>query len=88
VARSVHQKRLRQRRNERAFIFDKDLERCLGAADREDWELAISLFGGNVADAATDCGLEGIPKNAKVLWGKSAEEALSTYRRWQRKKRR
>lgn len=86
--RSQQQKQLRQRRGERAFIFDKDVNRCLADADREDWEDAISMAGGTVSEAATYCGIKGVPKSAKVLWGKSAEEALSIYRHWQRRKKR
>ena len=49
--RSREQKDLRRRRNERAFLFDKDLTRCLGDVDRDDWEFAISISGGDVAAA-------------------------------------
>lgn len=84
LKRSRHQKRLRRQRHERAFIFDPHVTRCLGEADREQWEFAISICGGNVAQAAKECGLEGIPNGAKALWGRSAEEALSTYRRWRK----
>jgi len=86
--RSEQQRQLRQRRAEHAFIFDKDVNRCLANVDREDWEDAISMAGGNVSDAAADCGVEGIPKSAKVLWGKSADEASSIYRRWQKRRKR
>lgn len=78
---------LRRRRNEKAFLFDKDLSRCLGRADREDWELAISMCSGNVAEAARECGLSGVPRDAKALCGRSEEEALGTYRRWQKRRR-
>jgi hypothetical protein len=46
------QKQLRKGRAEKAFLFDKDLSRCFGEVDREDWELSISANGGSVADAA------------------------------------
>lgn len=85
--KSQRQQVLRERRNERAFLFDPQLTRCLGTAEREPWEEAISFSGGNVAEAAEECGLKDIPKNAKVLWGRSAEEALGTYRRWQKQKK-
>lgn len=81
---SQSQKTLRQKRNEQAFLFDPQLTRCLGAVERDAWEEAISFSGGNVANAADECGLKDIPKGAKVLWGRSAEEALGIYRRWQK----
>ncbi len=85
--RSRIQKDLRRRRGERAFLFDKDLSRCLGDVDRDDWEFAIAISGGDVALAAQERALTGIPGGAKVFWGRSAEEALETYRRWQKKRR-
>ena len=86
--RSEQQRQLRQRRAERAFIFDKGVSRCLANVDREDWEDAVSMAGGNVSDAAAGCGIEGIPKSVKVLWGNSADEASSIYRRWQNRRER
>ena len=83
---SEQQRHLRERRGERAFVFDKDLCRCLGEFDREDWEFAISVSGGDVAAAAAQCGAAGVPRGAKALWGRSVEEALGTYRRWQKRK--
>ncbi len=44
--RSRIQKDLRRRRGERAFLFDKELSRCLGDVDRDDWEFAIAISGG------------------------------------------
>lgn len=86
--RSREQKDLRRRRNERAFLFDKDLTCCLGDVDRDDWEFAISMSGGDVTAAGLECDISDLPRGAKALWGKSAEEALGTYRRWQKKKSR
>ena len=85
--RSREQKALRRRRNERAFLFDKDLVRCLGDVDRDEWELAISLSGGDVAAAGRACGISDLPRGAKALWGRATEEALRTDRRWQKKRR-
>jgi hypothetical protein len=84
--RSAEQRELRQRRDERAFVFDKDLTRCLGEVDREEWELALSSCGGDVVRAAHQCGLDRVTAGAKVLWGRSAEEARDTYRRWQKRR--
>jgi hypothetical protein len=77
----------RRRSNERAFIFDKDVTRCLGDVDREKWEFAISISGGDVAAAGREFGISSLPRGAKALWGRTAEEALGTYRRWQTKRR-
>jgi hypothetical protein len=86
--KSRAQKTLRRCRNECAFLFDKNLTHCLGGIDREDWEFAISDSGGDVMAAGLACGITNIPKGAKALWGRSAEDALGTYRRWQKKKQR
>jgi hypothetical protein len=85
--RSRAQKALRRRRNERAFLFDNDLTRRLGDVDRDEWEFAISISGGDVAAAGLECGISDLPRGAKALWGRSAEEALETYRRWKKKRR-
>lgn len=85
--RSRNQRALRRRRNERAFLFDKNFSRCLGNVDRDEWEPAISICGGDVAAAALLCGIPDLPRGAKVLWGQSAEESLGIYRRWQKKRR-
>jgi hypothetical protein len=83
-ARSRTQRQLRQRRGECAFVFDKDLSHgCVGEVEREEWELALSLHDGDVCLAARECGLDGVSPGAKALWGRSPEEALGTYRRWQ-----
>ena len=66
---------------------DKGLSHCLGRADREDWEPAISMCGGNVAEAALQCGLSGVPRDAKALWRRSAEETPGTYLKWRKKRR-
>ena len=81
------QKKLRRRRGERAFIFDKEVKHELGAVDREDWESAVVLHGGRVDAAAETCGLTGVPPDAKQFWGKSAEEARSNYVGWRRKRK-
>jgi hypothetical protein len=86
--RSAEQRKLRQRQGERAFLFDKDLSRCLAGVDRDEWEWALSSCGGDVAEAAHQCGLDGVPPGAKALWGRSAEEARDTYRRWQKRRAR
>ena len=83
---SREQRQLRQRRGERAFLFDKDL-RCLGEVEREEWELAVSMYGGDVCRAARECGVDGVSPGAKALWGRSAEEALGTYRGWQKRRK-
>lgn len=84
--RAREQRQLRERRGERVFIFDKDLLGCLGEVEREEWELAVSACGGDVSRAAAECGVDGTGPGAKALWGRSREEALSTYRRWQKRR--
>lgn len=84
--RSRTQRALRQGRGERAFVFDKNLSRCLGEFGRDQWETAISLCGGDVVSAARECGLEDVPRGARALWGRSAHEALEIYRRWQQRR--
>jgi hypothetical protein len=85
--KSHQQKKLRRWQNEQAFIFDHNFQNCLAEVEREKWEMAISFAGGSIADVAMDCGLSGIPKGAKVLWGKSAQGALDVYRRWKNSKK-
>ena len=75
--RSRIQKDLRRRRGERAFLFDKDLSRCLGDVDRDDWEFAIAISGGDVALAAQQCALTGIPggantRSGSIRWSRAA----------------
>lgn len=78
------QRALRERRGEKAFLFDPSLQNCLGEFDRLDWEIALSSAGGNTAVAARVCGAADVPAGAKALWGRNAEEARSVYRRWQK----
>lgn len=67
-------------------MFDKDLSPCLGEVEREQWEMALSICGGDVVCAARESGLDDVPREAKALWGLSAQEALGTYRRWQKQR--
>jgi hypothetical protein len=84
--RRRRQQELRRRRDERAFLFDVNLSRCVAEVDREDWERAIRTSGGGVSAAAAECGLPDVPPGAKILWGRSAEEAVAIYRRWQKQR--
>lgn len=79
---------MRQRRGERAFVFDEHLTHCLGGVEREEWEMAVSISGGDVCRAAGECGIDGAVPGVKALWGRSPEEAVATYRRWQAKRKR
>ena len=83
---SGEQRARRQRRGERAFLFDGSLNRCLAEFEREDWEWALSSCGGDTLRAAQQCGLSDVPPGAKALWGRSAEEARGTYRQWQKRR--
>jgi len=79
------QRARRRERSERAFLFDSELN-LVAEFEREDWEWALSSCGGDSVRAARQCGLTNVPAGAKVLWGRSADEARSTYRRWQRRR--
>jgi hypothetical protein len=69
-------------------VFAKGLSRCLAEVEREQWEAVLSFCGGDVRAAARECGLEGVGAGAKVLWGRSSEEALNSYRHWQERRAR
>ena len=86
IEKRRRQKKLRRARNEHAFIFTSDLSKCVAKVEREDWEYAIAPTGGNPADAADMLGIHDVPRNAKVLWGRSEEEAKGTYRSWQKRR--
>lgn len=77
-----HQKNLRQKNNEHAFLFDSSVTKCLGQVERDEWELAIEMADGNVSEAAKSIGIMDIPRNARALWGKSQNHALESYRQW------
>lgn len=77
-----HQKDQRRKRDERAFVFDSTMTQCLAEFERDDWEWAIEMAGGNVGEAAEAAGISGIPRNARALWGKSQPHALESYRQW------
>ena len=81
------QRRKRHQRNERAFLFTPE-GHLLGEVERLAWEVALAECGGNVVEAAASCGLADIPRSTKALWGRSAEAAWSTYRRWQKQRQR
>ena len=81
------QRRKRRQKNECAFLFTAE-GHLLGEVERVQWEGALADSGGDVADAATACGLTDIPKGTKALWGRSAEVAWGTYRHWQKQRQR
>lgn len=76
----------RERRGEKAFLFDAGMVNCLAEFDRDDWEFALSMVGGDTVRAAKECGVADVPSGAKALWGRSPEEARSTFRHWQRRR--
>lgn len=65
-------------------MFTHDLATVLAEIGRAEWHSALSICGGDSAAAAATCGLSGVPRDARALWGRSAGEARSTYRRWQK----
>ena len=76
----------RERRDEHAFLFGPD-ERCLGRVERDEWDFAISMAGGNVVEVAKQVGLE-VPRGTRALWGRSQEAAIGAYRNWLKRKAR
>src|SRR5688572_26430517 len=86
--RAAEQRMLRARRDERAFLFDSDLERPVAEIEREEWEPALSCCGGDPIRAALYCGVTNVPPGVKALWGRSAAEAAGTYRQWLKKRER
>jgi hypothetical protein len=75
----------RERRGEDAFLFGPD-EECLGKIEREDWDFAIAMTGGNVVEGARLLGLD-VPRGTRALWGRSPEEAIGAYRSWLKRAR-
>ena len=85
-SRSAEQRQLRRRRGERVFLIDTSLSRCVAEFERDEWELALAWCGGDVVRAARECGVDGVAPGTKALWGRSVEEAVGTYRRWQKRR--
>ena len=83
--RGDEQRWQRERRGEDAFLFGPD-EQCLGKVEREDWDFAIGMTGGNVVEAAREVGLD-VPRGTRALWGRSQEEAIGAYRSWLKRAR-
>jgi hypothetical protein len=83
-SRSARQRQLRQRRGERVFLIDS-LWCCVAEFEHDEWESALALCGGDVVRAARECGVDGVAPGTKALWGRSVEEAVGTYRRWQKR---
>ncbi len=74
----------RERRDEQAFLFGPN-EQFLGRVEREEWDLAISMAGGDVVEAAKHVGID-VPRGTRALWGRSQEAALGAYRSWLKRK--
>ena len=74
----------RERYDEHAFLFGPD-ERCFGKVERDEWDFAISIAGGNVVEAAKQVGFE-VPRGTRALWGRSQEAAIGAYRSWLKRK--
>jgi hypothetical protein len=82
-----NQRRKRRQQHAHACLCTADGP-LLGEVERAQWEVALADGGGHVIDAATACGLPDLPKGTKALWGRSAEAAWSTDRRWQQHRQR
>ena len=87
LKKAQDQRRKRYQRNERAFLFTPEGQ-LLGEVERVQWEVTLADCSGDVVEAAKACGLRDIPTGTKALWGRSAEAAWSTYRRWQKQRQR
>jgi hypothetical protein len=75
VPRRAEQRWERERRDEHAFLFGLD-HRCFGKVERDEWDFAISMAGGNVVEAAKHVGLE-VPRGTRAaataeLWASTA----------------
>jgi hypothetical protein len=68
------------------FLLDTSLSRCVAEFERDEWESALASCGGDVMRAARECGVDGVTPEMKALWGRSADEAVGTYRRWQKRR--
>jgi hypothetical protein len=68
------------------FLIETNLSRCVAEFERDEWESALASCGGDVVRAARECGVDGVVPGTKALWGRSADEAVDTYRRWQNRR--
>ena len=71
---------------ERVFVFDPQVTRLLGEVASDRWERAIATAGGQVARAAATCGIADMVPGARVLRGRSPEDAMAAYLRAANKK--
>ena len=81
------QRRKRHQRNERAFLFTPT-GHLLGEVERVQWEVTLAECSGDVVEAAHGMWSAGHTQGTKALWGRSAEAAWATYRRWQQQRAR
>ena len=86
LAKQAAQRKLRRTRNEHVFLFTPTRQ-LLGEVGCEAWEIAIRDASGNVAAAAQACGYADVPTDTRALWGRSAEDAWSRFRHWQKRQR-
>jgi hypothetical protein len=68
------------------FLIEIDLSRNVAEVERDEWESALAGCGGDVVRAARECGVDGVAPGTKALWGRSADEAVDTYRGWQKRR--
>jgi len=55
--------------------------------EREEWDFAISMTGGDVVEAAKQVGID-VPRGTRALWGRSQEAGLGACRSWLKRKAR
>jgi hypothetical protein len=73
----------RERYDEHAFLFGPD-ERCFGKVERDEWDFAISIAGGNASRPPSRVGFE--VRGTRALWGRTQEAAIGAYRSWLKRK--
>src|SRR5215831_5713146 len=86
LAKQARQRKLRRTRNEHVFLFTPTRQ-LVGEVEREAWEHAIRDASGNTAEAAKACGFADVSQDTRALWGRSADDAWSHFRQWQKRQR-
>jgi hypothetical protein len=86
LAKQARQRKLRRTRNEHVFLFTPTRQ-LVGEVERDAWEHAIRDARGNTAEAAKACGFVDVSQDTRALWGRSADDAWSRFRQWQKRQR-
>jgi len=73
--------------HQRYYVFDRWVKQFFFAAEEEDWNYVLWLYG-DVKKAAADLGYPNIPRSAKWERGVSVEDAQGRLQRYLARKRR